>query len=298
MQPGETGKIPIKISTHKGSGHLSKSITVNTNVAGADSTLRLTIKGEVWQPVQVSPPSAAFGRITATQATSDSQRKLTIVNNIEGDLKLTNLRVSNPKFKAEIRPLEAGKKFELIVSLVPPLESGNNTGKITIDTGLDNPATLDVPVYAFLTAPVDVTPTQLTLMPGRSAPMKRQFYIRSHDQKTFEISDLKCTSEALKLTLNDIRESKTTYQLIVDIPADYSPPPTGDQITFKTSHPAAPAMSIPVQERGPIRRPSAAVGRGAKFTGKPTPVRKAPAKPEVKKRENESVKSSSEPGKQ
>lgn len=285
VQPGESGKIPIKVSTHKGSGPLSKSITVNTNIPGKDSTLRLVIKGEVWQPVQVTPPSAAFGRITSDQASAKSQRKLTIINNIGGNLNPSNIRVSNNHFKAETRPLEAGKKYELIVSLVPPLKDGNNTGKITISTGLDNPATIDVPVYAYLTSPVDVTPTQLTLLSGRTSAMKRQFYVRSHDNKAFEISDLTSKSGELKLSVSDLRGSKKTYQIVADIPADYTPPPGGDQITFKTTHPAQPTMSIPVVQRGARgvrrgmrqRRPAAHGTR--KFTGKGIQAKPAKANP-------------------
>lgn len=274
MQPGESGKIPIKISTKKVAGPLSKSITVNTNITGAESTLHLTIKGEVWQPVQVTPPSAAFGRITSDQVRPDQQRKLTIINNIEGELKPTNIRSTSPQFKAEVNPLEAGKKFELIVSMVPPLQEGNNTGKITIDTGLEEPATLEVPVYAFLTAPVDVTPTQLTLVSGRTAPMKRQFYIRSHDNRAFEVKNVHCTSDALKLEVTDMRGNKQTYQLIVDIPPDYAPTPAGDQITFETTHPAQPKMTIPINQkpdRGSPRvrnRLTPQQKPGATFTGR------------------------------
>lgn len=269
MQPGESGKIPIKISTKKGSGPLSKSITVNTNIEGADATLRLTIKGEVWQPVQVTPQSAAFGRLTAVKASSEMERKLTIVNNIDGELTLSNIRSSNPRFKAEVRPLEPGKKFELIVTMVPPLQDGNNTGKITIDTGLEEPATLDVPVYAFVTAPVDVTPAQLTLLPNRTASMKRQLYIRSHDNKAFEVKNLKCTTDALTLDISDMRGNQQTYQLVVEIPVDYAPGPNGDKITFDTTHPAQPSMTIPISMKG--------VGSRARVNNRIKPTTVAPA---------------------
>jgi len=284
VKPGESGKIPIKISTKKGSGPLSKSITVNTNIAGKDATLRLTIKGEVWQPVQVSPPSAAFGRITAAQANDDIPRKLTIINNIEGELKLTNVRSTSPSFKAEIKPLEPGKKFELLVSIVPPLKEGNNTGKITIETGLEEPATIEVPVYAFVTAPVDVTPTQLNLTSGRSAPMKRQFYIRCHDNKPFEVTNVKCTSKALTMNVVDMRGNKQTYQLVVDIPADYEPSAGGDEITFDTTHPAQPHVTIPISQKSratpraksrltPGGKPAAALtGKGARSPSVVKPI--------------------------
>ena len=236
--------------------------------------MRLTIKGEVWQPIQVTPRSAAFGRITATSASEGMERKLTIVNNIGGEVNFTNIQSSNPGFRAEVKPLESGKKYELIVTLVPPLTSGNNTGKITMKTGLKDPSTFDVPVYAFVTSPVDVTPTQLTIMPNQTAELKRQFYIRGNDGKEFEVNDLKCTTDKIAMELTDVRGNKQTYRLSIDIPADYTPSAAGDKITFTTTHPDVPTLEIPIVGRGaadgsrirptdrPVKRPA------AKFTGK------------------------------
>lgn len=236
--------------------------------------MRLTIKGEVWQPIQVTPRSAAFGRITASSASEGMERKLTIVNNIGGELKFTDVQSSNPGFRAEIKPLESGKKYELIVTLVPPLTSGNNTGKITMKTGLSEPSTFEVPVYAFVTSPVDVTPTQLTIMPNQTAELKRQFYIRGNDGKEFEVNDLKCTTDKIAMELTDVRGNKQTYRLSIDIPADYTPSAAGDKITFTTTHPDVPTMEIPIVGRKaavnsrirPTARP--ANRPAAKFTGK------------------------------
>ena len=45
VEPGQSGRIPVKVSTGHGTGPISKSITVVTNVSGAASTISLQIKG-------------------------------------------------------------------------------------------------------------------------------------------------------------------------------------------------------------------------------------------------------------
>ena len=248
IQPGETGKIPVKLATKKASGTITKTISVNTNIKGSQSSITLKITGEVWQPVQVTPRSAAFGRITPEKADEGLVRKLTIVNNVEGALKLENLSSSSPNFKAELKPLEEGKKYELVVTLIPPLNPGNNTGKITMDTGLEDKPKLDLTAYAYVTAPVDVTPTKLSLPSNRATDLQRQFYIRSNNNQPVQITDLTSSSPALQLELKDIKKSKT-YRLTVDIPTTYKPPPAGDKITFKTDNPSVPLITIPIVGR-------------------------------------------------
>jgi hypothetical protein len=220
---------------------------VSTNVPGKGST-SLTIKGTIWQPVQVTPKSVAFGRITADKAGAGLVKKMTIVNNVDGVMTLTDVASTNPIFKPEIRPIEAGKKYELIVTLQPPLKSGNNTGKITMKTGLAETASLEIPAYAYVSLPVDVTPAQLTLPSGRTANLQRQFYVRSNTNKPVVLSDLKASNPELKLVLADIRK-QLTYRLTVDIPASYKPSAGGDTISFKTDDPAVPSIVIPITEQ-------------------------------------------------
>lgn len=275
VQPGETGQIPIKLSTKHGANTITKTVTVNTNIPGNDATVRLTIKGSVWQPVEVAPNNASFGRITQSKIDSQGARKLTIVNNVEGDMKLSNVRSDNPQFKAEVRPIEEGKKYELVVQLVPPLNDGNNRAKITIDTGLKDYPTVDVSAFAYVTSPVDVTPSALTLLPDaqRASSMTRQFYVRSNDGKPFKIKSMTSTSEKLKLTATQMPSSQSTYQLAVEIPADFVPA-ANETIELETTHPAVQKLTIPVRSRGLRVAPQAAA--------RPTAVRKASPKSSAK----------------
>ncbi len=252
MQSGESGKIPVKMATSKAGGVMTKTITVRTNVTGEGSTITLRMKGEVWQPVQVVPQTASFGRITSEQAGQHMTRKLTIVNNLEGQMKLENLVSSNPAFKAELTPIEEGKKYEMTVSLMPPLQTGSNNGKITMSTGLEETPQVEVTAFAVISAAVDVTPTELAIQAERTADMTRQLYVRSNDGKPVKISDLTSSNPDLKLSVQDLKAG-TTYRIAVDIPTGYKPSAQGDMITFKTDNPQVPSISVPVREQPLIR---------------------------------------------
>lgn len=257
VMPGETGKIPISLKTTSVSGPLTKSVTITTNVQdSAKATIVLKINGQVWQPVQVTPRSAAFGRITLDKVDEGPVRKLTIVSNVEGDLKLTDIKSTNPAFRAEVTPIEPGKKYELIVSVVAPLKPGNNSGKINIATSIAETPKLVVPVYAYITSPVDVTPAKLALPVVRSQDLTRHFYIRSNNNKPLKISEIKSSNPDLKLQLTDIRNA-LTYRLTVDVPKSYKPASGGDTISFKTDNSALPLVSIPITVQRPVaKRPN------------------------------------------
>ena len=108
VMPGETGVIPIKLKPGSNAGPVNKRITVKTNIPGKDGTITLEIKGTVWSPVQVTPRSAAFGRLTPDTLKSGMTRTLTIVNNLEEPMKPGAIKSSNSAFGGELKPVEDG----------------------------------------------------------------------------------------------------------------------------------------------------------------------------------------------
>jgi hypothetical protein len=200
------------------------------------------------------------------------------VNNVEGLAEITDVKSTNPLFTAEVKILEPGKKFELIVSTVPPLKQGRNAGQITLSTGIKENPTLQVSVMAFVTAEVEVIPKAFTFYSGRKDPLTRQFFVRNHSKTPVKVSDLQTSSDKIQVSLEDTSPSKPgqekqtgmTYRITATVPADYEPPPEGDQITFKTDCPTVPELKIPITQRKTrktIRRSTAANVRGAR-TGK------------------------------
>lgn len=248
VQPGQTGKIPIKMSTGHAAGPVNKTVMVNTNVTGEGSSVTLQIKGEVWQPVQATPSSASFGRLTAdTMNDSTLERKLTVVNNTEAKAVLADIKSSSPSFKATVKELDPGKKFELTVSIVPPLAPGVVSGTIDLNTGLTENPRLQIPVSAYVTADVEVTPNQLTLATARPGAMQRQFFIRNNSSKSLKVTDLKASNESLKVSILETQPVGMAYRVSLDIPANYQIPAAGDTITFKTDNSHMPLVTIPIK---------------------------------------------------
>ena len=274
----------MTVSTKRG-GRLKKSITVSTNIPGQDGTIRLAIQGEIWQPVDVKPMSANFGRLPpdATQSAS-LMRKLTIVNNMESEATLTNVRSTNPTFRAQTSVIEPGKKFELTVSVALSLQPGNNRGKIEMSTGIAEMPTLSVPVSAYLMSDVDVTPNKLALRSGQPRSTKRQFAVRNNTRQPLKISDLEASNPALKVALQETKPG-TIFRITVDVPAGYRVPAGGDRITFKTDSPSTPVVTIPITEvsypsRARVRRGgSVSQARSPSGTPKQKQAPPTPGKP-------------------
>jgi hypothetical protein len=242
--------------------------------------------------VQFTPRSASFPRLTPEQALKPSTRKLTIVNNMDTPADLTDIVSTNPVFSAEIKVLEPGKKFELVVSTNPPLKAGRNNGKIRIKTGIAEQPTIEIQTYANVSPPVEVIPAKLSLPTQRNEAQTRSFTVRSNTGKPIQISDLAVSSPELKVTLGESKPNAKTQRISLEVPADFRVAASGDRITFKTDCPQVPEIVIPITERaiskravrtGPATSPrqlSVPFPKRSKPTGKAlsaSPPRKVPA---------------------
>ncbi len=281
VQPGATGRIPLTVSTRNRNGKLTKTATVYTNIPGKDSVVRLTIKGEVWMPVAATPLSASFGRITMQAAKQQSlKRKITIVNNMDEPANITNVRSTNPVFKADVRTIEPGRKFELTVTLASTPRRGGNSGRIEMATGVKAQPKLSVTASVYVMGDVDVYPNRLLLFGNRARQQQRLITVRNNTEQPLKISELKCTNPKLKVQLKEIIPGRQ-YRVNVTIPADCKLSPGGDRITFKTDCPSVPEVTIPVAEYKPrtrVTRPSVKL-RPLPKAGGNQPVRTPASRP-------------------
>ena len=289
MQPGESGKVPLTLSTKNRGGHLKQTVTVYTNAPAEGGTVRLTMEGEVWEPVAVTPRSASFGRLTAEAAQDSSlSQKLKIVNNLEEPATLTDVRCSNQLFQVETTTIKPGREYELNIVLASSPRRGNNSGTIELSTGIKEKPTLSIPVSLYVMADVDVRPERLMLFSDRTAETKRWLIVQNNTKQPVKITDLQASSPALKLSLEET-EPGTLFRIAVDVPTEYEPSVEGDQITFRTNCPTAPEVRIPVRgfrrptPRAPVRAPNpASVAQPRPSRGSPPATQPKPSegKPE------------------
>jgi hypothetical protein len=248
VQPGKSGKIPIKVATGHATGPITKSITITTNIPGPSATVALQVKGELWQAIQATPNNAAFGNISAAQTKEGPLvRKLTIANNTESPVKLGEAKSNNAGFKGELKELEPGKKWELTVTLSPTQPTGVLSGMIELETGITDLPKVQIACSAYLVADVDVVPNKMMLPAARTVSMQRDFYVRNNGAKPLKISDVASSNPQMKATLQETQPGMS-YRITMEVPPEYKVPKDGDKITFKTDHVNYPTITIPITE--------------------------------------------------
>ncbi len=236
----------MKLTTGRHGGVQSKVITIQTNVAGEGASLQLVIRGEVWLPLDIKPMSVNFSRMTADAAEDPNLvQKVAIVNNMEQEAELSDLRSTNPIFLPELTVVEPGRKFELSVRFASPPKQGNTRGTIELTSNVKEMPKLTIPVNAFVAPEVEVMPATLSLPPDQSAPLTRQLHVRNNSKTPMELSDLQVSSPEIQVTL-EATQPGTTFRINVVVPAGYKVSPHGDRITFKTNNPQTPEVTVPV----------------------------------------------------
>ena len=247
VQPGKTGKIPIKVVTLGMSGPLAKIISVLTNAPANGSNVVLTVKADIWHPVEVSPPAASFGRLTSDMSDAGAyERRLTITNHVPGTVaNLTDIKSQNPRFTAELVVLQPGQKFELVVRLKQPLDFGSLLGVIEMNTGVSEQPRLSISTQAYVASDVDVTPNKISAPIDTRIPISRQLYIRNNTTKPITIGELAASNPQLKVSVQETQPG-IAFLVTVDIPSKYTSASGGDRVTIKTSSPRVPELIVPV----------------------------------------------------
>ena len=263
VPPGKTGKIPIELNTGKYNGRVTKTVTIETNCTGERHMLTLTIQGEVWQPIDIQPASAMFGRL---EQQKEVEKIITLTGNLDAPLEITDLTSSNKIFTVEKREKTPGKVYEIVVKAVPPFAPGSNSGRITMKTNYPENPTPEFQALALIPEVIEVTPPNLGIPAGSRVPVKRQFYVRNNDPKPLKISDVKATQPGVRCTVTESQPGKV-FQIVVDFPANFKPTVDGDRVSFKTDNSLIPVINVPIILQGgsgfgpvpgtgaPIRRP-------------------------------------------
>jgi len=254
VQPGRKGRIPIKVATTHASGPIAKTITVQTNVPPPGNLSTLSIRGELWQAVMVSPASLYFGRIVLGQDTNSTHvRTAVITTSHDAVARITNLKSSNPCFKPEVTEVEPGKKYTLVVTAVPPFKIGNNFGDIELSTGVAELPTLKLQASLLVSPELEVMPDRLLVPSAASSSTKRPIMVRNNGLTLMQLSNAVCTHPDVNVELRETQAGRS-WQIMVDVPAGYRQSrPGGDTITISTDRPGTGTITVMLVENVPSR---------------------------------------------
>lgn len=244
VKPGESGTIPIKLSTDRFKGPLSKSVTVSSNDPKRPTSF-LQIKGKVWMPVMVDPQVAAFPALKSLNDVKTSTIK--IVSQVETPLEIKNLRVEGEKFKVALKTITEGKEYQVEITTVPPLVYGSNRGTVRWETNIPEAEKGQITASAYVMAPVQVVPNRILLNDGvLKKPMKKYLTVLTYEDTPIEVSDVKISIEGVKIESNTLNKGKH-HRLTLTFPTGLDVDTLEDaKLTLKTSNKEFSHFEIPV----------------------------------------------------
>jgi hypothetical protein len=253
VEPGKTGEIPIQVNTANFNGPIMKNVSVDSNDK-SQPTAVLYLKGTVWKPIDINPQ---FAMINVPPDTQGGSTVVKIVNNTDEPLTLSKPEVNNPSFSATLKTNQAGKEFELVVSVVPPIRTGYSQSQVTIKTSSSAVPTLTANIGANVQAAVTVIPAQITLPPG---PLANQtmpsITIQNNTTNLLTLSEAETTAKDVQVKLNEANPGRL-FTATLTFPQGYELP-QGEkaEFTVKTSNPQFSVVKVPISQ---MQRPQTPV---------------------------------------
>jgi len=243
LAPGESGLLPFSINTSKLSSRFEKGITVTSNDP-VTPEVRLKLRGEVKQYIDIVPNNANFGRLMGEET---QERVLNITNNTEKPLELTLNKPEDGGFKFELVTKEPGQKFELHVKAAPPYEAGTMKGTAILTTNAEEQKSVEIIARAAVPERLDVQPQSITVSnaPGADQGLSRVIRFTNYGEKPVKLLESTADDAAIKLTLNERTPGKA-YTVLVELPPNYDPGAAGKNIVLKTDDPQKAEIKIPV----------------------------------------------------
>jgi len=243
LNPGETGKLPFAINSSKLQSRFEKSITVTSNDP-ITPEVRLKLRGEVKQYIDIVPNSANFGRLMGDEA---QERVLNIANNTEKPLELKLTKPEDGGFKFELITKEPGQKFELRVKANPPYAAGTMKGSAFLETNVELQKQVEIVARAAVPERLDIQPQSITVSntPGAEQGLSRVIRFTNYGEPPVKVLEAVADDPAIKLTLNERTEGKA-YTVLVELPQSYDPGPGGKKISLKTDDKEKKVIEIPV----------------------------------------------------
>jgi hypothetical protein len=256
VEPGMTGRIPLKFNTANYGGKVVKSVKVTCNDP-IEPTITLQLKGTIWQPIEVSPSRAYFSVLAEDPARET--RVIRIVNNMDDPLELLDPECDSSVFEVELSNNRPGQEYELRVTVLPPLPRAHVQGQVKIKTSSEKVPVLTIPAYASVRPVVQVIPSRFTLPQAASdGAREAAVTVTNSGRDALELSEAAIDLEGAEVHVMEVIPGR---QFKVELSLENGIEIGADQlvlVTLKSNHADYPEIKIPVVQ-GQVARPGVAV---------------------------------------
>lgn len=304
LKPGESTEVTVIFNTKKRQGQISTNVQVRSNDP-LRPVLTYRVKGSVKRLIDFKPASVQLRGLKRDEVMSATVK---IVNQGSEPITPTIKSINSDYFEVEIKEIEAGQVYELVVRTKPPIPYGSTRAGIEITTGSSRQPTIRVPVNANVRARVSVTPPILFVPKQTKTASNRQLRVRYFGTADdFEVLSVESSNpEMLPVELKPPGTNKLRFRqpraiapkvervITVKVPPGSELTDSALQIVIRTNDPEFERLVIPVTGDPNMFRKSL----GLRPTGRPTispgatngggpltksvQIKPVPAKPETK----------------
>jgi hypothetical protein len=252
IAPGGTGKITVQIDTSQIAGEIGDTIALLLNDPDQPSAF-LTVKGVVVPPVDIIPRPVVFFSVYQGEA---AERSLIVTNNQERPLAISRLEPQGDHFKAVVESLEAGRRYQLRVTVPSDATPGRYRESVILHTDDPKYARLSVAVNVLVKRDVHVTREDLNFGQLDLTQLRQNSTLLPLLTKTFlikrragEMAILEIETDIPFLEIvQDPPERSQTFRIDVGLNMDRIVPGTIDgTIRIKTDDTEFPELTLPVR---------------------------------------------------
>lgn len=284
IAPGATTEIPVTFNPKGRRGRQIKNIVVSSNDPKR-STMQLRMDGTTTSVIDVQPVSLSFGVLPEGPIEPGKfSRIITVSTTRDEPFEITNIIASRQLVDTEIKVVEAGKKYQVVVTAKGEVKQGVFRETLNIQTNSKAMPNIAVPVIATVRGQVTIIPTVLQLSSAIKTPQTRYITVRGETDTALVIESATCSCGE-KANVSIQNKGQYGWRVVVrDITADKAL--AGQKIIIKTNIKGKETLEIPINVLDPYTstRPKVSAPVAVPNT-KPTsptlPVATPPAPPAI-----------------
>ena len=258
VEPGQTGTIPIRYDSRNFTGPFAKSIFVKCNDPLQPSPM-LQIKGMVWRPLEITPPSAVLNLSAESPSNATVVR---IISHMDDPVGISDLATTSQGLAVTLQTNQPGKEYQINVTTPPPWPTSAQQAQITFKTSVSNLPVVNLPLFVNLQVVVVAIPSQLRLPPPpQTNSFSTSVTIRNNGTNVLALSEAAVNAPGVTTTIvEDLPNRQMTVS--VAFPAGFEITPADKvELRIKSTHPQFPVITVPISQ---TPRPAAATATGSK----------------------------------
>ncbi len=243
----------MTLSCHKLRGTFDKKISVSTNDPN-NQRVNLTCKGQILEPVKIEPQRINFGKVARGAKKEQLVKKVSVLRGDGEPIKPVLKPITVKNIEAELKEIEAGERYELVVRLLPPFKSERVRSNVIIETGIERAPTASFYVSATVKPRAMAAPRRFTVPSVRHDDWEQSVSLVWDDGEQRKIKSAEVDDPELSV---QIREINGQDRVFLKVPKDYSGTRAGRTVTLQLDDELMPELKVMVRFSAPRERPPA-----------------------------------------